>query len=92
MEKSLLAIILFCSLVMAHAQQTILQCGKLIDPKTGKVSSNVSIVVEGNKIVEVKDGFANNAGATIIDLKTKTVMPGLMDMHVHLESQTSPTK
>ena len=48
-----------------------------------------TIIIEGNKIVEIKDGYAT-AGATdkLIDLKTKTVMPGLMDMHVHLESQT----
>ena len=93
MKKFFLCFVLVLSLFVAHAQQTILQCGKLIDPKSGKVSSNVSIIIEGNKIVEVRDGFANGTtGSKVIDLKNKTVMPGLMDMHVHLESQTSPTE
>ncbi len=61
-----------------------LQSCKLIAPKSGKVSSNVSIIIKGNKIVAVKDGFFDSTGATIIDLKNKTVMPGLMDRHVHL--------
>jgi imidazolonepropionase-like amidohydrolase len=45
-----------------------------------------------NKIIDVVKGYAN-AGATDrqIDLKAYTVMPGLMDCHVHFEEQTSPT-
>lgn len=93
MKKIILCFLLIIVVVSTYAQQTILQCGKLIDPKSGKVSNKVSIIVEGNKIVDVKDGFTNGtAGDKVIDLKNKTVMPGLIDMHVHLESQTSPTQ
>ena len=71
------------------AQKTILHCGKLIDVVNSKVLSNYSIIIEGNKILEVKEGFAAAAGNDkIIDLKNKTVMPGLMDMHVHMETET----
>ncbi len=71
------------------AQKTILHCGKLIDVVNSKVLSNYSIIIEGNRILEVKEGFAAAAGTDkIIDLKNKTVMPGLMDMHVHMETET----
>ncbi|MEJ7823774.1 MAG: amidohydrolase family protein [Chitinophagaceae bacterium] len=85
----LLAVIFFSFSSYSIAQQTILHCGKLIDVKNKKVLSNVSVFVNGNKIIDVKEGFAQPSGSDkIIDLKNKTVMPGLMDMHVHLESET----
>ncbi len=85
----LLAVIFFSFSIDSIAQQTILHCGKLIDVKNKKVLSNVSVFVNGNKITDVKEGFAQPSGSDkIIDLKNKTVMPGLMDMHVHLESET----
>lgn len=69
------------------AQRTVLHCGKLIDVKDKKVLENVSVIVEGNKITEIRNGFVTE-GAKVIDLKGKYVMPGLMDMHVHMESET----
>jgi len=85
----LLAVIFFSFSIDSIAQQTILHCGKLIDVKNKKVLSNVSVFVNGNKITDVQEGFEQPSGSDkIIDLKNKTVMPGLMDMHVHLESET----
>lgn len=79
--------VLFC--LHTTAQKTYIWCGKLIDAVSNTMQSNKTIVIEGNKIIEVKDGFSTpGAGDKVIDLKTKTVMPGLMDMHVHIESQT----
>jgi imidazolonepropionase-like amidohydrolase len=73
------------------AQKTILHCGSLIDVKTQTVLKNRSIVVEGKKIVSVSEGFLNPAkGDVVINLKDRTVMPGLIDSHVHLESETNP--
>ncbi|MDB4752895.1 amidohydrolase family protein, partial [Winogradskyella sp.] len=53
-----------------------------------------TIVIKGNTIVSVNDGFitSDNANDVIVDLKSKTVMPGLIDMHVHIEGETSPTR
>jgi imidazolonepropionase-like amidohydrolase len=88
MRKLLLVLAVFvCS--RSLAQKTYIHCGKLIDAVSNTMLSEKTIIIEGNKIVEIKDGYTT-AGATdkLIDLKTKTVMPGLMDMHVHLESQT----
>ncbi len=49
-------------------------------------------MVSGNKISSVENGYVNpkNSEDTVVDLKSKTVMPGLIDMHVHIESETSP--
>jgi imidazolonepropionase-like amidohydrolase len=74
-----------------NAQKTIIHAGKLIDGKSNEVMSSVSIIIEGNKIIAVEKGFSKGAkGDEIIDLKNKTVMPGFMDMHVHIESQSNP--
>jgi imidazolonepropionase-like amidohydrolase len=73
------------------AQKTILHCGSLIDVKTQTVLKNRSIVVEGKKIIAVSEGYLSPAkGDVVINLKDRTVMPGLIDSHVHLESETNP--
>jgi imidazolonepropionase-like amidohydrolase len=73
------------------AQRTLIHCGQLIDVKNSTQLPAMTIVVEGNKIVEVQKGYTTaTAGSTVIDLKKLTVMPGLIDMHVHLESETGP--
>ncbi|MFQ5674827.1 MAG: amidohydrolase family protein [bacterium] len=73
------------------AQNTILHCGKLIDGKSNRARSEVSIVVSNDKIIDIRDGYINGRdGDTIIDLKNQSVMPGLMDMHVHLSGELSP--
>ena len=89
MKKLLLVLCL--SPLFLQAQKTIIHCGKLIDVKALSVLNNMSIIVEGKKIVAVQAGFVDGAkGDQIINLKNKTVMPGLIDMHVHLESETNP--
>ena len=74
------------------AQDTYLHCGKLIDTKSGKILTKKTIVVSGNKIVSVNDGYINpkNSNDVLVNLKDKTVMPGLIDLHVHIESETNP--
>ena len=75
------------------AQKTIIHAGRLIDVKSQKVLTEQTIVVEGDRIVSVTTGYQNPAkGDKVVDLKKSTVMPGLMDMHVHIENQTSPTR
>ncbi|KYG83353.1 amidohydrolase family protein [Roseivirga echinicomitans] len=75
-----------------NAQKTIIHAGRLIDGKSDQVLTSMSIVIEGNKIVSVDRGYTKGGkDDQVIDLKNKTVMPGLMDMHVHIESQSSPS-
>jgi imidazolonepropionase-like amidohydrolase len=85
-------IFLFCFFLtqLATAQRTVIHCGTLIDGKNKQTVSQVTIVVEGNKIISVDKGFAKpGPNDVFIDLSKKTVMPGLIDMHVHIESETS---
>lgn len=78
------------SCLSAIAQRTIIHCGHLIDGKSNAAQSQMTIVVEGGKIVSVSKGFtAKGSADTLIDLSQKTVLPGLIDMHVHLENETS---
>ncbi len=73
------------------AQDLYVQCGSLVDTGTGKTLAQKTIIVSGTTIRSVEDGFVNGPdGATVIDLKDKTVLPGLIDMHVHIESESGP--
>lgn len=78
---------LFSSLLFS--QKTILHCGRFINVKTGLLQNEMSVIVEKNKITGVIKGYAaGDPSDNTIDLKNRTVMPGLMDMHVHLEGET----
>lgn len=93
MNKIITLFSLFFTLILS-SQSTYLHCGKLIDTKNGKVLNKMTVVVTGNKITDVKNGYirALNDKDITIDLTTKTVMPGLIDMHVHIESELSPKR
>src|SRR5688572_4322479 len=89
MKKPNLVFILLLSCVTMRAQLTIIHCGKLLDVKNKKVLESMSVIVEGNKITDVKNGYVEaGSSGKVINLKSNTVMPGLMDMHVHIESET----
>lgn len=94
MKHHFITILLSTMGIFSYAQErTLLHCGKLIDTQNGQVLSEQTITVEGAKIVSIESGYAfAKANETTINLKTKTVMPGLIDMHVHIESETSPTR
>lgn len=71
------------------AQRTLIHCGNLFDGTGNTLQPQMTVVVEGNKITAVQKGYTTPSGKdVVVDLKAKTVLPGLIDMHVHLESQT----
>ncbi len=93
--KNLFSAIFFLFTISGvFAQDYYIQAGKLVDTKNGKVLNKKTIIVSGDTIQKVENGYVNpeNAEDSIIDLKDKTVLPGLTDMHVHLESETNPEK
>ncbi|RFM30352.1 metal-dependent hydrolase family protein [Deminuibacter soli] len=94
MIKTRLSLLVLSLLIgsTGFAQKMYIQCGKLIDGVAASPRSNVTLVVENKTITAIQDGFTSGSAADkIIDLKNKTVLPGLIDCHVHLESQYSKT-
>lgn len=69
---------------------TLIHAGRLIDTDAGRVLSERTIRIDGGSIASIESGYAT-AGTddTVIDLRDSTVMPGLMDMHVHLTGEYS---
>ena len=76
----------------AFGQKTFIQCGKLIDGISNTIQTQVTIVVEGSMITGIQKGFINGAaGDKVINMQSKTVMPGLIDCHIHIEHEGSKT-
>ncbi len=91
MNRFALAALLCCVALQGFAQKTYLHCGGLIDVAAGKRQTAKTLIVENNRILEIRDGYAApGEGDVLVDLKDRTVLPGLTDMHVHIESQSSP--
>ena len=91
MKKTLttLAVSLSLATISTISQaDTLIYAGNAFTSTSNELLSDVTIVVDDNKIEAIKEGFVKaEEGDTVIDLKHATVMPGLMDMHVHLSSQ-----
>lgn len=89
--KLLIALLLLPLLCIAQ-QTTYLHCGKLIDGTSDEVMTEQTIIVRDKKIVSVEAGYTEPTDSAItINLRDHTVMPGLIDLHVHVEGESSPT-
>jgi len=70
---------------------TLIHAGRLIDGDSDRVRTEVTVRVSGSVIKAIEKGYSSaSADDTVIDLRDRTVMPGLMDTHVHLTGQYSP--
>ena len=91
MKKPLITLAITSALIsfpFSAVADTLILAGKVFTGTSKSLQEKMTIVIEGNKIAEIKKGFAKpQKGDTVIDLSASTVMPGLMDMHVHLSSQ-----
>ncbi|MNU40805.1 isoaspartyl dipeptidase [compost metagenome] len=75
--------------VSAEQPTTFVQVGRLLaDPASGRVLRDKTLVIRGNQIVEIRDGFVG--GGKVVDLRSAFVLPGLIDSHVHLTGESSP--
>lgn len=88
--KHIAILLAIFSAVPAFAQQTYIQCGRLIDGKSNSVQTEMTIIVESNKIIDVRNGYQSGAASDkLINMRNQTVMPGFIDSHVHLSGETS---
>jgi imidazolonepropionase-like amidohydrolase len=74
----------------AIADVTLIHAGKLLAIPGRAPATNMTIIIEDDRITGVQQGFVEAPDARVIDLRDKFVMPGLMDMHVHLQGQLGP--
>ena len=75
------------------APLTVIHAGTLIAaPGEAQPRSSVSILIRGDRIEAVEDGFVTPEGATLIDLSQSWVMPGFIDAHVHITSEQGPDR
>jgi len=93
MKNFLFLALASCLSLSAFAQTQLLHCGKIVDTKNGKVLTEKTIYVDNATITKVVNGYASAKGdEVVIDLKDKTVLPGFIDMHIHIEGETSPKR
>src|SRR5258708_35662124 len=71
-----------------------IRAGRLFDPRTGTNLTNQVIVIQGDRITDAgpADRVKIPAGARVIDLSSATVLPGLIDRHVHLMHDPEPNE
>jgi imidazolonepropionase-like amidohydrolase len=70
--------------VPATAHPVVLHAERLLDIEAGRILSPGEVLIEGEKIVAAGSSVAHPAGAETVDLGDTTLMPGLIDAHVHL--------
>jgi imidazolonepropionase-like amidohydrolase len=63
------------------------RAAKLVDTKNGTTIANPVVIIEDDKVKAVGAGLAIPAGATVVDLKGATLLPGLIDCHTHITGQ-----
>lgn len=77
-------------LAQAVDARILIHAGHLIDGVAKNARSTMTIIIDGERIVGIEDGFVQpDEGDTLIDLSAQTVLPGLLDMHTHLDHQNN---
>lgn len=94
LEILTVAVLMLISATQALAETQVIYAGQLLAIPGKAPKNEQTIVIENDKIVEVLAGYVDknefDEKASVIDLKNSFVMPGLMDMHVHLQGELGP--
>ena len=86
MRRSIIALAALLAASSASAETFAIQAGRLIVDAAKPARGPATVIVDNGRIVRIDDGATAPAGATVVDLRSKTVMPGMTDVHVHLTS------
>jgi len=84
--------LLLAVLPLAHAQERVLvTAGKMLDVRSGKMLEHPAIMIEHGKVISVETSIPANLPANVrrIDLPGMTIVPGLIDLHTHLDGDPS---
>jgi len=84
MLKYLIAAAAVLASTCAYAEMFAIQAGHVVVDAAKPALGASTVIVDNGRIVRIEPGATAPTGATIVDLRTKTVMPGLIDAHVHL--------
>ncbi|MGB5491463.1 MAG: amidohydrolase family protein [Woeseiaceae bacterium] len=95
LKHGIAAVLFFIAPILWAADDvTLIHAGELLAVPGESPLRNRTIVIEGDRIVDIRAGFVSadsfEDGADVIDLRNKFVLPGLMDMHVHLQGELGP--
>ena len=81
-----------CACATLAEARTLIHVGTLIDGVADRARSEVTVIVDADRVEAVVDGFeALQTGDRLVDLSEFTLMPGFMDMHTHLSMELSPS-
>jgi imidazolonepropionase-like amidohydrolase len=94
LSRLIITFFLLASATVTFADTTIIYAGELLAIPGKAAKAEQTIVVEDERIVDVRNGYSDpgefTGEVTVIDLKDQFVLPGLMDMHVHLQGELGP--
>jgi len=82
--SSLTLVVVAAAQSHAAPHPIVLHAARLLDVKNGRLIKPGEILVQGDRIVEVGTSVKHPAGAEVIDLGDRTLLPGLIDAHIHL--------
>ena len=84
MLKLFTAVAAFAAASTAGAETYAIQAGRLIVDATQPARGASTVIVENGRIARIESGFIAPSGATVVDERNRTVLPGMTDVHVHL--------
>ncbi len=92
MQRISLFYLLVIGFSASAGETTLLRCERMIDVTTGTLLQDQLITILDQKIVSIVPLSSSLDDTAVVDLKDMTCLPGLMDMHVHLISESGPNK
>jgi imidazolonepropionase-like amidohydrolase len=90
LSLALIALVSFPAIISAQTpsqKTTVIKAARMFDGKSSTLVSNAVVIVEGDRITKAGSGLAVPAGAEVIDLGDATILPGLIDCHVHMDME-----